>query len=90
MPIQLGQIAVIVLMLTIGTLTNRLGAIRENRPEFESLEISLRSGGSLGTKKQALKRLPAPRGTKKSVARLGATRVEGKIDVVGEVLHWGT
>ncbi len=90
MPILLGQIAVIVLMLTIGTLTNRLGTIRENRPEFESLENSLRNGGSLGTKRQALKRLPTPRGYKKSVTRLGVTRVRGKIDVVGEMLHWET
>jgi hypothetical protein len=86
----LGQVAVIVLVLTIGTFTNRLGAIRDNRPEFDSPKIYLRSGGSLRTKRQALKRLPVPRGSKKSVARLGATRVEGKIDVVGEGLHWGT
>jgi hypothetical protein len=90
MPNLLGQIAVIVLMLTIGTLTNRLGAIRENRPEFESPEISLRGGGSLETKGHAVKWLPAPRDYKKSVTRLGVTRVRGKIDVVGEMLHWGT
>jgi hypothetical protein len=90
MPIQLGQIAVIVVMLTIGTLTNRLGAIRENRPEFGSPEINLRSGGSLETKGHTVKWPPAPRGYKKSVTRLGVTRVRGKIDVVGEMLHWGT
>ncbi len=33
--------------------------------------------------------LPAPRGCKKSVTRLGVTRVTGKIDVVGETRHWG-
>ena len=87
MPILLGQVAVIVLMLTIGTFTNRLGAIRENRPEFESPGISLRSDGSLETKRHALKPLPGPRGSKKSVTRLGVTRVRG---VVGEMLHWGT
>ncbi len=36
-----------------------------------------------------MKGLPAPRGCKKSVTRLGVTRVAGKIDVVGETLHWG-
>ena len=36
-----------------------------------------------------MKGLPAPRGTKKSVTPLGVTRVAGKIDVVGETLHWG-
>ncbi len=82
MSILLSQVAVIISMLTIGTFTNRL--------ELESPEISLRSGGSLGTKRKVLKRLPAPRGYKKSVARLGATRVGGNINVVGEVLHWGT
>ncbi len=65
MPILLGQVAVIVLVLTIGTITDRLGAARESRPEIESPEINLRSGGSLGTKRQALKPLPAPRGYKK-------------------------
>ncbi len=77
MLILLGQVAVIVLMLTIGTFTNRLGAIQENRPEFESPEFSLRSGGSLGTERQALKPLTAPRGYRKSVTRLGVTRVRG-------------
>ena len=79
MPILLGQVAVIVLILTIGTFTNWLGAIRENRTEFEAPEINLRSGGSLGTNRQELKRLPAPRGYKKSVARLGATRVGARM-----------
>ncbi len=37
-----------------------------------------------------MKRLPAPRNHKKSVTRLGVTRVVGKIDVVGETLHWGS
>ena len=88
MPILLGQVAVIVLMLTIGTFTNRLGAIRENRPEFGSQESTRRIGGSLGTRGHVMKRLSAPRSHKKSVTRLGAKRVAGKIDVVGETLHW--
>ena len=65
MPILLGQVAVIVLILTIGTFTNRLETIRENRPDFESPGIYHRSRGSLGTKRQAVKRLTAPRGRKK-------------------------
>ena len=36
-----------------------------------------------------MKWLPALRGYKKSVTQLGVTRVAGKIDVVGETLHWG-
>ena len=89
MPILLGQVAVIVLMLTIGTFTNRLGAIRENRPEVGPQESTRRIGGSLGTKGHVMKGLPAPRGCKKSVTRLGVTRVTGKIDAVGETRHWG-
>ena len=77
MPILLGQVAVIVLMLAIGNGTYRLGTIQENRPEFESPGIYHRSSGSLGTKKQALKRLPAPCGYEKGVTRLGVTRVRG-------------
>ncbi len=77
MPILLGQVAVIVLMLAIGNVTYRLETIRENRPEFESPEIYHRSRGSLGTQRQALKRLPAPCGYKKGVTRLGVTRVRG-------------
>ncbi len=69
MPILLGQVAVIVWMLAMGIFTNRLGAIQENRPEFESPEFSLRSGGSLGTERQALKPLPAPRGYKCDAVR---------------------
>ena len=88
MPILLGQVAVIVLMLTIGTFTNRLGAIRENRPEVGPQESTRRIGGSLGTKGHAVKRLPASRG-QKNVTRLGVTRVGGKIDVGGETLRWG-
>ena len=65
MPILLGQVAVIVWMLAMGIFTNRLGAIQENRPEFESPGIYHQIRGSLGTKRQALKRLPAPRGCKK-------------------------
>ncbi len=89
MPILLGQVAVIVLMLTIGTFTNRLGGIRENRPEVGPQESTRRIGGSLGTKGHVMKGLPAPRGCKKSVTRLGVTRVTGKIDAVGETRHWG-
>ena len=57
MPILLGQVAVIVLMLAIGNVTYRLETIRENRPEFESPGIYHRRRDSLGTKRQALKRL---------------------------------
>ena len=81
MPILLSQVAVIVSMLTIGIFTNRL--------ESESPEISLRSGGSWGTKRQVLKRLATSRGKKKCVTRLRVTQVRGKIDVAGEMLHWG-
>ncbi len=77
MPILLGHVAVIVLFLTIGNSIYRLGAIRENRPEFGSQEVIPRSGGSLTTKGHAVKRLPAPRGHKKGVTRLGVTRVSG-------------
>ena len=35
-----------------------------------------------------MKWLPAPRSYKKSATQLGVTRVVGKIDVVGETLHW--
>ncbi len=66
------------------------GAVRENRPEFGSQESACRIDGSLGTKGHVMKRLPAPRNHKKSVTRLGVTRVVGKIDVVGETLHWGS
>ncbi len=64
-------------------------AIREKRPEVGSQEGTRRIGGSLGTKGHVMKWLPAPRGYKKSVTRLGATRVAGKIDVVGETRHRG-
>jgi hypothetical protein len=37
-----------------------------------------------------MKRPPASRSCKKSAARLGVARVVGKIDAVGETLHWGT
>jgi len=69
MPILLGQVAVIVLMLAIGNGTYRLETIRENRPEFGSPGIYHRSGGSLGTERQALKPLPAPRGYKCDAVR---------------------
>jgi hypothetical protein len=66
------------------------GAIQENRPEFGSQESTSRIGGSLGTirtRDEVAAR--ASRLQKKSVTQLGVTRVAGKIDVVGETLHWG-
>ncbi len=64
------------------------GAVQENRPEVGSQESTRRISGSLGTKGHVMKWLPAPRGRKKSVTRLGVTQVGGKIDVVGETRHW--
>ena len=64
------------------------GAVQENRPEVGSQESTRRISGSLGAKGHVMKWLPAPRGYKKSATQLGVTRVVGKIDVVGETLHW--
>ncbi len=77
MPILLGQVDGIILLLAIGKSTYRLGAIRENRPEGGPQASTRRICGSLGTKGHAAKRLPAPRGYKKGVTRLGVTRVSG-------------